>query len=171
MGFVDKTALGMAGRDQNFIQRTFSDASTPFLSRRRLPINHLTMLVFLFKANARPSFFLQHIQQFPEITTLSIILGSRIACPPVSVCLAMSPILHIRSQNSWNPTFASWYALGTEIRTVETKRDVNSARRRFNGFTRAPGKSRSEDIDSVLRGYGVLEFLLTRGMHDSKLAI
>lgn len=83
----------------------------------------------------------------------------------------MSPMLHIRSQNSWNPTFASGYALGPEIRTVETKRNVNSARRRFNGFTRAPGKRRSENIDSVLRGYGVLEFLLARGMHDSKLAM
>lgn len=155
----------------NFHSENFSDAYTPSLSKPRLPINYLMMLVFLLKASERRSFFFQHIQQFPEITTLSIILGSRITCPPVSVCLTMGPILHIRSQDSWNPTFASRYALRTEIRTVETKRDVNSARRRFSGFTRAPGKRRSEDIDGVLRRYGVLEFLLARGMHNGKRVV
>lgn len=103
-------------------------------------------------SDARLTTFFFHVHDFPKAAAFSFILGSCIACPPITVGFFIIPVFHIRTKNSWDPTLATRNAGGTKIRSVKPKGDIDAIVRRFHihvtVFSLHSGMRRSEHINS-----------------------
>jgi hypothetical protein len=82
----------------------------------------------------QPAPFLFHVKYLKERAALAVILHACITHPKVpcdgnrivgSYVFAFV-VLYIRSQDGWDTTVTSWDRRWREIRSVETKRNVNS---------------------------------------------
>lgn len=66
-----------------------------------------------------------HIHDSPKLASLTVILGTRIASPPIFFGFSISPTLHIGSQDCRNATITFGYALRPKIRPIEPKGDID----------------------------------------------
>ena len=112
-------------------------------------------------SNAWTSTFLRHIHHLPKLTTLSIVLRTSVASPPVSICFLVAPVFHVWSQNRRHIAMAPRDARRPEIWTVEPKCDINSTMRRFNARIWSSRECGSKKVDRILGWYRMLELLLT----------
>ena len=117
-----------------------------------------------------PSFSL-HIHDAPEVATLAVILCTRIASPPVSICFAIMPIFHIRSKDHRDAAFTPGRTLWVKVRTIKSKSDIDAAIRGFGvgGWARRMWVKRCVQIKSRLRWNRVLERFLTFCVHYCQL--
>ena len=104
-------------------------------------------------SNARTSIFSRHIHHLPKLTTLSIVLRTSVASPPISVRFLIAPVFHVWSQDRWHIAMTSRDARRSEIWTVEPKCDINSTIRRFNTRVWSSREWRSKKVDRILRWY------------------
>jgi len=89
-------------------------------------------------------------------------------------CGLAVPVLHVWTQDARDPAFASRRQLGAEVWPVEAEGNVDSTVR--GGYVVSTSdvgvgrrKRRVEEVNRILRRYGVLEYLLRGRMHDDQL--
>lgn len=92
-----------------------------------------------------------HVHYLPKLASMAFILRASIASPPISICITIDCIFHIRPQDSRDSTITSRYTGQSKIRSVKTECDVNAAVRRFNSSSRFTWRWRFESVDSWLR--------------------
>ena len=78
-------------------------------------------------------------------------------------------MFHIWSEDSRHSAFTQRDAGRTKVWSVESKRDVDAASRRFDNIFSFPGERRSVNVDDWLRRDRMLESLLARRVHNRQL--
>lgn len=119
-----------------------------------------------------PSFSL-HIHDPPKVAALAVILRASITNPPVSICLTIMSIFHIRPEDSRNAAFTPWCTLWSKIRTIKSESNIDAAIRGLGegGWSCRMRVKRSIQIKSRLWGNRVLERLLAFCVHYCYLEI
>jgi hypothetical protein len=82
---------------------------------------------FLVSSHNRSPPLSFHIHYFPKITTFSLVLCPGIANPPIPISLTVTPVLHVCSEYRWNTAFTKGNAWWAEVRSIETKCDIDAA--------------------------------------------